>query len=241
MPIFIRKTSCLVFFFFFLLNVLSAQKGVTTVGLQIKPIFESGLLKTGKEKISQNNVDFDITLKSGFAAGMIIRRGFSDLLSLEGGINYVKRKYELVITDNDAAFKGISEFRIIGYEIPLSLLVYAQLGENLFMNASMGYCLDIFVSDIYTFDTSYFDNYALFNSRFRSAVIANLGLELRTEKSGYFYIGASYHRPFGDIYVEKVLYEANGKKEEITTGLSGNYLTLDLRYFFHEEPDKKRR
>ena len=231
-----------VFVFLFSMHFHSyAQDKVVTVGIQLKPIFESGLLKTGKESITQNNVDFNVTLKSGFSGGMLIRRGLSDLLSLEGGISYTKRKYDLVITDHDTAFSGLSEFRIVSYEIPLSLMVFIQLGEKIYMTASLGYCLNTFVSDIFTYDSAYFENYAVYNTHFRSAVIANLGTELRTEKSGYFYLGATYQRPFGDIYTEHIRYEANGKKEDVYTGLSGNYLTLDIRYYFHSEPVKKKK
>ena len=218
-----------------------AQDKIVTAGLQLKPIFESGLLKTGKEVLTQNNVDFSITLKSGFSGGVVIRRGLSELLSLETGINLTKRKYELGITDRDTGFTGISEFRIVSYEIPLSLLVFIQLGEKTFMNASLGYCLNMYVSDIHTYDTTYFDNYATYNSRFRSAILANLGAEFRTEKSGYFYIGATYQRPFGDIYGQHITYEAYGKKEAVFNGLSGSYLTLDLRYYFHADPQKKKK
>ena len=229
------------FFLFILPNLLFAQANHVVFGLQVKPIFESGLLKTGKESLTQNNVDFNVTLKSGISGGALIRRGLSDLLSLETGLSYTKRKYELEITDRDTAFTGVSEFRIVSYEVPLSLLVFIQLGEKSFMNASLGYCLNIFASDIFTFDTTYFENYAVYQTRFRSAILANLGTEFRTDKSGYFYIGATYQRPFGDIYIEHILYDANGKKEDVITGLSGSYLTLDLRYYFHSEPIKKKK
>lgn len=233
------RLSC--FFLLFFPAQLFAQANHVHFGLQVKPIFESGLLKTGKENLTQNNVDFNVTLKSGVSWGALIRRGISDLISLETGISYTKRKYELGITDHDADFTGISDFRIISYEVPLSLMVFIQLGERSYMNASLGYCLNIFASDIFTFDTTYFENYAVYNTRFRSALLANLGTEFRTEKSGYFYVGATFQRPFGDIYTEHMLYEAHGKKEDVYTGLSGSYLTLDLRYYFHSEAIKKKK
>jgi hypothetical protein len=216
-----------------------AQERILTVGLQVKPIFASGLLKTGREQIIQDSVTFDIALRSGLSLGMIVRKGLSDLLSLEAGINYTKRKYDLTITDPGADFRGESNFRIISYEIPTSLLVYIRLGEQTYMNASLGHSLNIFASDILTYDTTYFVQYAVYNTRFRSAILANLGVEFRTEKSGYFYVGATYQRPFGDIYSSHTQYHGNGKKVDVYTGISGSYLTLDLRYFFHEDPQKK--
>lgn len=215
---------------------LHAQKRMTTVGFQVKPIFPLSFVNTGSQTVIQNNVHFDLTLNSGFSGGMMIRRPFTDLLAFEAGINYVKRKYDLKIKDGN--FNDESQFRIIGYEIPVSLLVYIQLGEKFFMNASMGYSLDMFASDVTSHDL-YYIQYSSRKSLFQSAVLANIGWEYRTEKSGYFYLGGSYHRPFSSIYSTRIKYTGNGKSEDTNTFLFGNYLTLDLRYFFYEDPKNK--
>jgi len=227
-----------VYFLFFMLATtpLKAQKGITTVGIQYKPIFPVSFLGTGKQSTSSNQVNFDVELKSGFCGGMVVRHGFSELLAFETGINYVKRKYDLTITDGD--FKGTSEFRIIGYEIPVNLLVYIQLGEKLFMNASMGPSADMFASNVQSYD-EYFQHVSFRNHIFQASVLANLGWEWRTEKSGFIYLGASYHRPFSFIYLTKVEYKFRGKDESTDQKLLGNYLTLDLRYFFPENKGKK--
>jgi len=213
-----------------------AQKGSTIVGVQYKPIFPVGFLGTGKQSSTPELVTFDVELKSGYCAGMVIRHNFSELLALESGINYVKRKYNLTISDAD--FKGKTEFRIIGYEIPVNLLVYIQLGEKLFMNASMGPSLDMFASNVQSYD-EYFQHVSFRNHIFQASVLANLGWEWRTEESGYIYLGASYHRPFSFIYLTKIEYRYRGKDESTDQKLLGNYLTLDLRYFFPENKKRK--
>jgi hypothetical protein len=231
----------LIFTLIFFSSQLSAQKNITTVGLQFKPIFQSSFFSTATQTVIDSTIKFDITLASGFSGGMVIRHGFSDLISLEGGINYVKRKYELTITDNN--FKINSEFRIIGYEIPLSLLVYIQLGEKIYINASLGHSLDMYASSVAVVATNYRE-IASRRHLFQSSLCANLGWEFRTEKSGYFYIGASYHRPFAYIYTSHTEYLEPGTYPQkviafASTQLLGNYLTLDLRYFFHEDAKKK--
>ena len=217
--------------------MLQAQKNVTTVGLQFKPIFPLNFLGTGETSNLDLDVKFTVGLKSGFAGGMVIRRGLSDLLSIESGINYVKRNYDLKIQDKD--FEHNASFRIIGYEIPASLLVYIQLSEKLYMNVSMGGSLDMFASAVQIYDTV-FNQVALRNRVMQGAVIANLGWEWRTEKSGYIYLGASYHRPFNFIYLSKTQYYATDPDASTAIELLGNYLTLDLRYFFHEDPETKK-
>jgi hypothetical protein len=210
-----------------------AQQKITTVGIQIKPIIPSTFFTPAKTAI-QDDVAFDLSLNSGFSAGMVVRHGFSDLLAMETGINYVKRKYDLEISDGN--FNNQSQFRIIGYEIPLSLLVYIRLGEQFFMNVSMGHSLDIFASSVQS-NNDYFIQKSFRKNLFQSAVIANVGWEYRTPKSGYFYLGASYHRPFSYIYTSEIKYK--GRIDPAVTTLSGNYLTIDLRYFFYEDPRKK--
>jgi len=119
--------------------------------------------------------------------------------------------------------------------------VYIQLAEKLYMNASLGHSLNIFASDIFTYDTTYFENTLSLTPVSVRPSSPTWDWNCVLKKSGYFYVGATYQRPFGDIYTEHILYEANGKKEDVYTGLSGNYLTLDIRYFFHSEPVKKSR
>jgi hypothetical protein len=233
----IRSASLLLVLSLICTNVF-AQKNVTTVGIQYKPIFPFNFLGTGKQSNDGGGVHFDTELASGFSGGLFIRHNFSDLVGLEGGINYVKRKYNLTITDGGFSEKTI--FRIVGYEIPVSAVIYARIGEKLYANGSLGPSLDMFASDIITFGT-YFRNNAVRRSTFQAAVNANLGFEYRTEKSGSFYIGASYHRPFSYIYAQATEYKQNGKDETVFNSLVGNYLTIDLRYFFHEDPANKKK
>jgi hypothetical protein len=217
---------------------ISAQQNIITVGIQYKPVFTVDFLNTGNETVLQNGVDFSIGLHSGFAFGMVIRRGITDTYSIEGGINYVKRTYSVKVVDGN--FSDESTFGVIGYEIPLSGLVYIRLSEKFYMNASLGVAADMFASDVKTYG-DVFNTYSLRKSVINGGVIGNLGWELRTEESGYFYIGASYHNPFSDIYLTRIDYAYNNKNESVDIPLTGTYLTLDFRYFFRADPIKKQK
>ena len=213
-----------------------AQENIITAGFQYKPIFPSQFFNKGSE-ITQNNINFSVQPTYGFCGGMSIRRGFTPLISVESGINYVKRRYQLSIIDG--SFKGTSEFTIVGYEIPFLGLIFIRLGEKVFMDAGLGASLDMFPSSvIYTSDT-YYSHFSYRKNWILAGLLANLGYEFRTEKNGYFYLGASYHLPFTDIYNTSIKYEGNNNIETIKTKLQGSYLTLDLRYFFHAEAIKK--
>jgi hypothetical protein len=200
-------------------------------GIQYKPIFPVEFLGTGTQSLFDQNVKYDITLQSGFSGGMVIRKGFTELLAVEGGINYVKRKYRLDITDG--SYKESSQFRVVGYEIPLSLVVYIRLGEYLFMNASMGAAADMFASNVESAGENHF-SFTVKKRVVQPAVIANLGWEVRTNKAGFFYLGASFHRPFEDVFATRIRYKRNSINSEVGEYVSGSYLTFDIRYFFPE-------
>lgn len=214
----------------FSVNCLS-QKGKTLVGIQLKPITSLSLMGNGKISNDVSDVQFETTLTSGFSGGIVVRHNFSNLLAFETGINYVKRKYTLKITDEN--FISNSIFRIIGYEIPALLMIYAQLGEKIYINGSMGPTMDMFPSSIQTTD-SVFNHVAFRNHIFQPAISSNLGFEFRTDKSGIIYLGASFQKPFSFIYLSKIGYYGNNKNFIVQNELSGSYLTIDFRYFFPE-------
>ena len=232
------KLKCPILFLIFLgINFsIPAQERIITVGGQIKPIFPSRFFGAGPEIKNENGFNYSFEPLSGYAAGMLIRKGYKKNLSVEFGINFVARNYKL------SAAKGneqeSAKLRIIGYEIPMSQLVFIRLSERIFMNVSGGLCLNIFPSDVLKNQTN-FQFYAGRKQIFRPGLIANMGFEYRSRKSGYYYIGSSLNRPFGSIYAAAADYLQNNKVEHsIRTELKGIYLTLDLRYFFHEDPQK---
>lgn len=213
-----------------------SQENIFTAGFQYKPIFASAFLSTGTKSISQNGIDFSVSQKFGYCAGMIIRRGITKRFSFETGINYAKRNFGLSITDT--SFTGKSDFTIIGYEIPVQLLIFLQASKKGYINTSMGMSWDMYPSNVATKD-SYFWTSSKRHSLFQLAALANLGYEYRTEKSGYFYIGASYHLPFSYFYLTTINYRTNQEIAKIKLG--GNYLTIDFRYYFHEDPLKPKK
>jgi len=222
-------------FCFIMPYLCAGQTNVRTFGMHYKPIFQSKFI-TKNIFSSHNNIDFSIENKRSFSGGMVIRRGLTERFSLETGINYVKRNFEITINDTSRNFKAVSEFSVICYEIPILFLVYIRLSEKWYMNTSAGASIDFFPSDVGNSDT-YFNHISVRykNLWLRPALLANVGYEYRTEKYGYFYIGGSYHRPSGPIYLSTVKYNVNlVPVARISEMLYGNYLTLDLRYFFHE-------
>lgn len=228
--------SCIALVFVILCFPAFSQENVFTAGFQYKPIFPNSFFSKDTWSVTQNSIDFTITQKMGYSAGMVLRRGFTKQLSLETGINYTKRNFNLLISDT--SFTGKSDFTIVGYEIPLQGLIFLRLADKLYMNTALGMSMDMYASNIYTHDT-YFRHYSKRHNVFQFAALANLGFEYRTKKSGYFYLGSSYHLPLTYFFESSVLYEPNQAIGRMK--LSGTFLTLDLRYYFHEEPIKNKK
>lgn len=231
-----------------------------TAGIEFRPIFPANFLRTGEQTIGNDDFNVVVKPKFGFSAGMTIRYTFHKRLALETGINFVQRNYDLRVTRDSVvgplqtspAYDSNTDFTIIGYEHPIKLLVFVRLAENFYMNAAGGFQFTFFPSDIFTSDEGelstdqYFRHSGLrlgFDGQpgndgfIHGGGIANLGWEYRTKKIGYFYLGATYHIPFADIYQSRFQYvEPNYQSQVLELGLNGSYLTFDLRYFFHSQP-----
>lgn len=219
---------------------VSAQERVTTFGLQFKPVIPSNLLRAGEVSLSDNGVNYTVDQKLGYSLGGVVRRGVTRWFSVETGISYVRRNFAASVYNDAGTFSDTTRFRIVGYEIPVLGMVYVQLSDQIFMDAAFGLSMDMFPSNVSSGNSQAFYQKSFRNGWLLPGLIANVGWEWRTRKSGYFYIGASYHRPFIPIYDSHLYYTHNGQNSEQVLQLSGNYLTLDLRFFFHEDPEPKK-
>lgn len=243
----------LIFFFFFTLicfhNQSLGQARVVTAGFQYKPLFSSKFFNTGPQELTwdaeyfdtipqliyQDSAFFKISPESGYCLGMVIRAGLSETWSLETGINFVRRNYQLDMSDSTGTES--TGFRLVSYQIPVQALVFIQLSDQVFMDVSMGAAADFYPSDIATYGDRFIHSSARL-SWLSASLLANIGWEYRTNESGYFYLGASYNRPFNSIMRSFFKRPTTDYGPEQYIDLKGNYLTVDLRYFFHADPMK---
>ena len=218
---------------------VTAQAGVTTLGIQVKPVVPLDLFDPVVE-LERDQLSGTVELTGGYAFGMSVRVGVSNTISFETGISQVQRNYRYTLLNDTSGYSATERFRYVGYEVPVVALAYIRLGERLWMNAALGFSFDAYPSDVQK-DVEQGRIYVFRNNWAQFATLANLGVEYRTEGSGYFYLGASFHRPFGSIAVADLTYYGQNFFPYTMRGtLDGSYLTLDLRYYFHEDPDRMR-
>jgi hypothetical protein len=219
------------------------QKGVTTFGIQYKPIIPNSLIGTFEQDFNEGILVSSVKQKVGHSFGMVVRVGLTDKISLESGINYTQRKFNLDFEIPDSGYAAQNTVGVVSYEIPVSGLIYVRLGDDIYMNSSLGVAMTLFPSDVRTYTdipdiaNSYFQQEGAYRSKLQGAALANLGFEYRTKKAGYFYLGASYHLPFTPIMTFAMSYEYDNTNVVSRDNIHGSYLTLDLRYFFHEKKE----
>lgn len=225
----------------FLASPLAGQEKVLTVGFQYRPIIASEFFGTGPIDFEiGDTVSGTLTQRLGHSFGMSIRKGFTESISMEVGINWVRRNYDLSVNDETTAHDTELDFGLVAYEIPVQGLYYVRFTKQLYMDVAGGISLDRFASDVHSQspDGSVYQYTGVRSVFFQLAAIANVGFEYRTKSSGYFYLGASYHQPFKDIGSTQVEYRENNIIGFTEVPLAGTYLTIDLRYFFHEKPQE---
>jgi len=233
---------------FFLMSHFAAvaQENVTTFGIQFKPMLPLKFIGGEQEMVESENFNAILSPRFGMNFGMVVRKGITKMWSFETGINLVQRNYSLNINHPDMPEDKTMNYRFICYEIPLQGMAYVKLGEQLYMNASGGFSFDMYPSNVEGFatarqDTNVFDYYqkTVRNGWLQYALLANYGFEWRTKRNGYFYLGVSYHRPFRLIGITFLEAKKNDDPAKLDFALKGDYLTIDLRYFFNEKPERK--
>ena len=215
-----------------------SQKGVTTFGLQYKPLVPITVLNV--ENLVLNEEGFTVSISSliGHNFGAVIRWGFTNTLALETGLNYSRRNFNLDAVLDDT-LQGSTDFGIVTYEIPIQGLFYVRLSKTWYMNAATGFSMNFRASDVGKFTENRLFSHTAFVRGLNLAYVANLGFEYRSKKSGTFYLGASLSTPFRNLATVRIFSETINNPRKIEGDLEGNYLSVDLRYFFNENKKTK--
>jgi hypothetical protein len=226
--------------FYGLTSLCSAQNGIRAFGVQFKPIFPLAVVNTEEKSVVDNSSDtrLNINQKSGYSVGAVIRIGLAKRFSMETGIHVINRYYDFKMTGKDVPATDAS-LSLRSFEIPAIGMVFVRLGEQLYMNAAGGITFDLFpTGGIVTYKRDSIEFGILESNWLIPALSANIGVEYRTKKNGYFYFGSSYHQPFKDMATVYVSYRKTNTSNFVTLvnpppQVKGNYFTIDIRYYFN--------
>ena len=220
---------------------VAAQNNRTTFGLQYKPIVPASYFNTSGFSKSFNAYNFILSPKYSNSFGMVIRHKINKTFSIESGLNYTQRNFKLSVTNTAIAVNDFTSFGMRSYELPLQLLTYVRASEYWYLNVAFGISYNRLASDIFSYgekEQGYYFQNTYRKSEGYGALLANVGMEYRTEEKGHYYIGTSLHMPWstiGRIYPE---YDGNtnifNDDKEYYLDMLGNFVTIDFRYFFTE-------
>ena len=229
--------SKLIFALFFLLAFgIKAQNNRTTFGLQYKPIVPAVYFNSTEVIKSSGSYEFNLKPKYSNSFGMVVRHKINATFSIESGLNYIQRNFSLAINNSDLNLNDFTDFGMRSYELPIQLLAYVQASEYWYVNVAFGISHNVLASDMFSYgeeSKNYFQNTYRKNGG-HQALLANIGMEYRTEEKGQYYFGASLHRPWkaiGKVFPE---HDDFNQDKEFSLDLLGNFVTLDFRYFFAE-------
>ena len=225
-------------FTLFILLALSVKSQVTktTFGVQYKPIIPAAYFNSTEIIKSSGSYDFNLSPKYSNSFGMVVRHKINTTFSIESGLNYTQRNFNLAVKNSDLNLDDFTNFGMRSYELPIQLLAYVQTSEYWYVNVAFGISHNVLASNILSHGEK---NQNYLQNTFRKdggyqALLANIGMEYRTEEKGYYYFGASLHRPWktiGKVFPE---YDNFNQDKEFSLDLLGNFVTLDFRYFFAE-------
>jgi hypothetical protein len=260
------------------------SNNLVTLGIEVTPILPTGIFsKGGASQTNQaEKVQFEVLPTFSYRFGASIRY---DLLSIKGmklnnqfslysGIFYNQRQFNVRINDVSDLTQTISlvkdDFKYTTYEIPFMGQLQLRTGEKIWTNVGAGLGLEVSPSQVYV-PTNYQQNqgkdgyYFIYTARkfyVLPSFKAQIGVEFRTDKSGYFHIGACYNLPLprlADSFCEywrngdngapyAIFPSGSGSDANLPIAVSGMYFGIDLKYFFkpgkpivkEEEPYYKR-
>jgi hypothetical protein len=202
-----------------------SEKNKFLLGLSVNPIIPNNMVQNNNLNIVKDSMTFKLYQKPAFSFGMDIRYGFQERFSLHSGINYCNRRFKVDVYENDTVYID-SLLKFISYDIPVYLSGYVKLTRNMYLNGNLGFAVDFYPTNIsipHVYGKRY--HWAQFS------LIGGIGLEYRTQRSGYFYLGGTYKTHFHDmLYVLLFRGDVIGEPDE-SFSYSGNYFNINLRYY----------
>ena len=207
-------------------------------GVQVRPILATNAGGQELNNLSIDNFNINISQNIGYSFGAVIRTGITKLIAFESGINFIQRNYSIDFSLLDTNVSSNHDWSYINYEIPLNALVYIQLNQKYYMNSSLGGAIRFSPTDIkkkaQTGGIHSFESYGLYRSKVAFSLNGNVGFEYRTDKKGFYYLGASISIPLSPIFDYYGVHsiKSNVQTTSVQGEMEGRYISLDFRYFF---------
>ncbi len=214
----------------------------TFFGIAISPTIPTNFIqKNDNQKITDSS-EYQVNMAPGYVFGMEIRHNFNRRISIQTGINFIRRNYDTyaILKSKNTIISGIDttytttmdtssqRLKFIAYEVPIIIHGFVRLSKEIYMDIGGGIGVEFYPSDIYA---NRF--YGQRKSWIIPGLLFNIGWEYRNEKIGIIHIGASYKMHFTDI-IHTVYTNKYGRRIDYIDA-SGNYFAINLKYYFYSK------
>jgi hypothetical protein len=126
---------------FYQTSVAQRERFPSYFGLQVRPIFPTRFIGEPTLSLSEGNFSTQINQRIGYSFGGTVRAGLTKTIAFETGINFNQRHFSVDMSVPDSGVVASNDLTFINYDSPINWLVYIQLSESIFMNASLGVAL----------------------------------------------------------------------------------------------------
>jgi len=243
------------------------KENSVTLGIEPSVLFPGNIFNPSSSSVENLNARTSfsqktlISLKAGISLRYdlfrIKKSALTNQFSLNTGLFYVHRRFNMVITEKNSLqeviFDASEKLNFVSYEIPLTLQIQIRASETIWLNAGMGMGLEFFPSHAYVPDDAlqnpdqegYWVCYMARKNLFVPGFKMFFGTERRTVKIGYFYLGLAFHQPIPAVAQAYWRYNRSGQSihpypdqehffgnPDIPVRIVGNYFALEFKYFF---------
>ncbi len=209
--------------------------------VRVMPLFPGKFIGEKTTILKSDTIAFISTLtqKAGYSIGGVVRIGITKLISIETGINYTQRQFDLSISMPDSSIQDENDLTFIQYDIPLHGMIYIQLDQQLFMNSTLGANFTISPTSIGVVNQPVkkheFRHFGIApKNKLGFDLSASLGFEYRSKKDGYIYLGGTARVPVSDIFRLYGVYEyaTSSFVRVMEAPVNGSFFGIELKYFF---------
>ena len=214
----------------------------TFFGIAFSPTIPTNFIQKNDNQKFTDSSEYQVNLAAGYVFGMEIRHNFSRRISIQTGINFIRRNYdayailnskEFSVTGIDTTYtftKDTSQQRLkfIAYEVPIIIHGFVRLSKEIYMDIGGGIGIEFYPSDIFV---NRF--YGQRKSWIIPGLLFNIGWEFRNDDIGIIHLGASYKMHFSDII--HTVYTNNYGRRIDYIDASGNYFAINIKYYFYSK------
>jgi len=222
----------------------------TLFGIQVSPIIPANFLQKTNYTYESDTANFSIKNQNSLSYGVEIRHYFTYKFAINTGIMYTNRNIDVDFSSQypygskgtDTSFTR--ELKFIAFEIPIKVSGYVRLSDYIYMSIGGGINLNFYPSDIRV------DNVYMQRSEhlglnalqfFQVGFSANIGWEFRTKENGIFYLGAGYQAQIDNMAYILFFEKETIHRPNYFEAVNGSYLSIDIKYFFPFNSNKKHR